>query len=120
MVTSAPCGQRLLGIGGDDVIGLIAFKLDAGDVEGSHGIADKAELGHQIFRSRRALGLVLIIDLVAEGVALGIENHRHMGRGDANDALDHRPAISFQSMLQKPATAPTGRPSLLRVSGGRA
>jgi hypothetical protein len=27
---------------------------------------------------------------------------------------------SFHSMLQKPATAPTGTPSLLRVSGGRA
>ncbi len=27
---------------------------------------------------------------------------------------------SFQSMLQKPDTAPTGSPSDLRVSGGRA
>ncbi len=36
----------------------------------------------------------------------------------ASDAFDSRK--SFHSMAQKPCTAPTGRPSEGRVSGGRA
>ena len=38
------------GIGGDQVIGLIALHLDTGDAEGAGGIAHQGKLRDQIFR----------------------------------------------------------------------
>ncbi|MOA12154.1 hypothetical protein D3C78_1321270 [compost metagenome] len=58
----------LPGIGGDDIISLEAFRLDAGKVESPRRFADQAELRHQIFRRCGAVGLVEIIKLVAEGL----------------------------------------------------
>jgi hypothetical protein len=48
----------LAGIGGDDVVGLEAFHLDAGQVEGARRMADQAELRDQVFRRGRTVGLV--------------------------------------------------------------
>ncbi len=71
---------RLVREGGDDIVGLIAFDLLAGDVEGLGGAAGQRELRDQVFGRRGAVGLVFVIEVVAEGAARIVEDHRHMGR----------------------------------------
>ncbi len=61
-----PNGLRLPGIGGDDIVRLEAFRLDAGKVEGARRLPYQPELRHQIFRRRRAIGFIEIIKLIAE------------------------------------------------------
>ncbi len=73
-------GQRLLGVGGDQVVGLVAVLLDAGDVEGLDGVADQRELRHQLFGRRRAMRLVVLVDLVAERLLAGVEDDGQMRR----------------------------------------
>ncbi len=69
---------RLAGIGGDDVVGLEPFGLDAGKIEGAGRVADQTELRNEIFRRRRAIGLVEVVQLVAEGLGGIVEDHREM------------------------------------------
>ena len=71
--------HRLAGIGGDEVVRLVVLLLDAGDVEGAGGLADQAELRAEIGRRIRPLGLVLRVDVVAEGLGGVIEDHREVG-----------------------------------------
>ena len=59
MVTSPPASRAMAGIGGDEVVGLEALLLDAGQVEGARRLADQRELRDEVFRRRRAVGLVL-------------------------------------------------------------
>jgi hypothetical protein len=108
--------DRLAGVGGDEVVGLIGVLLDAGDPEGGDGLADEAELGDEVGRRGRALGLVLgYMAVRKERSALSKTTARWVG---ASPALVSR--RSLLSMAQKPCTAPTGRPSERRVRGGRA
>ena len=79
MVHAAPGLARQPRIGGDQIVGLIARHLDAGDAEGAGGIAHQGKLRNQVFRRRRAVGLVFLVEIVAEGFLAGIENHRQMG-----------------------------------------
>ena len=79
MVQRAPASRAMPGIGGDQVVGLIARHLDAGDAEGAGGIAHQGKLRDQVFRRRRAVRLVFLVDLVAEGLFAGVEDHRQMG-----------------------------------------
>ena len=72
--------RRLDRIGGDQIVGLVAHLLDAGDVEGLHRIADQRELRHQLFRRRRSVCLVVGVDVVAEALLRRVENHRQMRR----------------------------------------
>ena len=67
-------------IGGDQIVGLEAFHLDAGQVEGARRLADQPELRDQILRRRRAIGLVFGVEVVAEGFGGIVENHREMRR----------------------------------------
>ena len=67
-------------IGGDDVVRLDIGFLDAGQAERAGGIADQRELRHQILGRWRAVGLVLIVDLVAEALARLVEDDGQMGR----------------------------------------
>jgi hypothetical protein len=67
-------------IGGNQVVGLEALHLDAGQVERPRCLADDGELRHQVFRRRRAVGLVFGVELVSEGFRGVVENHREMGR----------------------------------------
>ena len=71
---------RLARIGGDEVVGLVALLLEAGDVEGSHRVADQRELRDEVLRHVRAMRLVIGIELVAERVLGKVEDHREMGR----------------------------------------
>ncbi len=81
---------RLLGVGGDDVVGLEALHLDAGQVEGARRLADQRELRAQVFRRLGPLGLVGGVERVAERVGGMVEDHRHVGgRVGALGVLDH-------------------------------
>ncbi|MNX86568.1 hypothetical protein D3C86_1184550 [compost metagenome] len=70
----------LAGIGGDQVVGLIAGQFDAVDAEGGGRLAHQGELRHQILGRRRAVGLVLIVKGVAEGLFRVVEDGDQMGR----------------------------------------
>ena len=66
-------------IGGDEVVGLVVLLLDAGDVEGTGGLADQAELRAEIGGRVWPLGLVLRVDVVAERLGGMIEDDGEMG-----------------------------------------
>ena len=59
---------RLPGKGRDDVVGLVILHLKAGDVEGPRRLARQGELRAEILGRFGAVGLVLVIDCVAEGL----------------------------------------------------
>ena len=73
----AVCGG-LFGVGGDDVVGLIAFELDHRHPESVGGVPDQRELRDQIFRRLVAVGLVLGVHVVAEAVRAFVEHHDHL------------------------------------------
>ena len=79
--------RRHAGIGGDDIVGLEAFGLDAGQVEGHRRLADQTELRDQFFRRRRAVRLVFREKLLAEGFRGIVENDREMGGCDAHRGI---------------------------------
>ncbi|MNJ27792.1 hypothetical protein D3C77_223080 [compost metagenome] len=64
----------LAGIGGDQVVGLIAGHFDAVNAEGLGGLAHQGELRRQVLGRRGAVGLVLIIEIVAEGLLRMVED----------------------------------------------
>ncbi len=70
----------LAGVGGDDVVGLVALHLDGRHAEGAGGLAHQRELRDEVRRRRRAVGLVLVVELGAEGLLGGVEHHRQVGR----------------------------------------
>ena len=72
------CLHCQAGVGGDQIIRLVILLLDAGDVEGAGGLADQAELRAEIGRGLRPLGLVLRVDVVAEGLRRMIEDDGQM------------------------------------------
>ena len=70
----------LAGIGRDQVVGLEAALLEAGQVEGAHRFADQRKLRDQVVRRRRPVRLVVGIELVAEGDFRLVEDDGQMGR----------------------------------------
>ena len=72
---------RLERVGGDDVVGLVAFLLDAGDVEGAHGVAHERKLGQEIVRRLGPVGLVAVEQVAPERLGRIVEDHREMGWG---------------------------------------
>ena len=87
------------GIGGDQVVGLEAVHVDTGDVQGPGGVTHQLELRDQVFRRRRTVGLVVGVDIVAEGLArtieddgdmvgVGVLDHFHQHPGEAIDGVD--------------------------------
>lgn len=76
--------------GADDVIGLDTFHAQQWQAKGTHAGMQRLDLQAQVIRHRRTLGLVLGVHVVAEGLALGIEDHCHGAvRVLANQALEH-------------------------------
>ena len=105
--TSAPRLAGLAGIGGDDVVGLVAVLLDRDQAEGPHGLAHQRELRHQLGRRLGRLRLVGRVDLLAERLLRLVEDDGEMRRLDADRAV----ADELQSLVQNSRTAPVGRPS---------
>ena len=71
---------RLKRKGGNEVVGLVALLLDAGDVEGAHRVAHERELGDEVVRRLGPVGLVAVEQIAAEGLGGIVEDHRDMGR----------------------------------------
>jgi hypothetical protein len=67
-------------IGRDQIIGLEADLLEAGQVERAHRLADQRKLRDQIVRRRRAVRLVVGIELVAESDFGFVEDDGEVGR----------------------------------------
>src|SRR5262249_17973310 len=61
-------------------VGLVAVHLDASDAERFGRLSDQRELRDEIVGRRRAMRLVVGVDLVAEIGALGIEDDGEMRR----------------------------------------
>ena len=78
-------------IGGDDVVGLVAVLLDTGDVEGLHGVADQLELRPQLLGRRGPVGLVGVVERVAEGGGGMVQHDSQMRRLLARDAVANQP-----------------------------
>ncbi len=71
---------RIPGIGCDEIVGLVAGKLDGGHVEGADGVPHQRELRHEILGWWRAVRLVVLVDVVAKSLFGRIEDHRDMRR----------------------------------------
>ena len=70
----------LAGVSGDQVVGLEAALLQAGQIEGADRLSDQRELRDQIVRRRRPVRLVVGIELVAEGYFRLVEHDGEMAR----------------------------------------
>ena len=77
----------LPGIGGDEIVRLIAVLLDRDQAEGPHGLTHQGKLGNQILRRVAAVGLVEGVELLAEGILGFVEDDGQMGRLDARRPL---------------------------------
>ena len=97
---------RMAGQRGDDVVGLVAFDLDTGDVEGPRRLARQRELRPQLLGQGRAVGLVVRVDVVAEGLGTVIEDHRDMGRRIAALGVLH----VFPQHVAEPGHRTDGQP----------
>ena len=67
-------------IGRDQVVGLEARLLQAGQIEGAHRFADERKLRAQVVGRVRPMRLVLGIHVVAERLLRLVEHDREMGR----------------------------------------
>ena len=92
-------GQRGLGVAGDDVVRLQPLLLDARHREGARRVADHRELRHEILGRRRAVRLVLVVHVVAEGLAT--RHRRSPPDGSARRRVS-RSSSSFHSIVVKP------------------
>ena len=70
--------RRLAGQSADDVVRLNPLHHQQGQAHGLDDIVQTVDLGFQILRRRGAVGLVLVVQLIAKGLAGRIEHHRHV------------------------------------------
>ncbi len=78
MITSRSSRARPSSVGGDQVVRLEALDLDRRQAEGAGRVAHQRELRHQLGRWLVAIGLVLVVDLVAEADPAGVEDDDHV------------------------------------------
>ena len=67
-------------IGGDEVVGLAALLLEAGESKACIASRISGNCGTQVLRRLRPVRLVVGIDIVAEGLLRLVEDHRDMRR----------------------------------------
>ncbi|MNZ61040.1 hypothetical protein D3C78_791220 [compost metagenome] len=78
------------GQGADHVVRFHPFHAQQRQAEGAHAGVQRLDLDAQVVRHRRAIGLVLGEQLIAEGRPLGIEDHREGAVGELlAQALEH-------------------------------
>ena len=73
-------GFGLAGIGRDQIIGLEAFHFEGMAGKGDGSFAHQRELRPKVFRRLVAIGLVVGVEVVAEGVAALVEDAGEVGR----------------------------------------
>ena len=106
--------DRLERIGGDDVVGLVAFLLDAGDVEGAHRIAHQRELGNEVVGRLGPVGLVALEQIAPEGLGRIVEDHREMGGRRELAALAQQLPQHGAEAVHRADRQPVGRPGQRR------
>src|SRR6185295_17734995 len=77
IATTLDCAH---GVGGNQIVRFEAVLFDAGNIERLDGVADQRKLRHKLFRRRRTVRLVVLVDLVTEGLFAGVENDDNMRR----------------------------------------
>ena len=70
----------LAGIGGDQVVGFIAGQLHAVDAERRRRLAHQGELRRQVLGRGGPVGLVLVVEIVPEGLLRMVEDGHQVGR----------------------------------------
>ena len=70
----------LAGVGRDQVVGLVTFQLNGRYPERQRRLAHQRKLRDQVFRQWRSVGLVEIVEVVAERLGRVVKDHRQMGR----------------------------------------
>ena len=65
---------RLAGQGGQDVVGLVSFEFGGGDAHGVEDLLEDRDLDDQVLGHRLAVGLVVLVGLVADGRPLDVED----------------------------------------------
>ncbi len=96
------CG--LTGVGADHVVGLHALDDNQRQPHGADNVVNRLHLLGQVLRHGRAVGLVFLEQLVAEGLALGIEDHRHR----AVRVVLEQPAHHVDNPLDRAGGLPPG------------
>ena len=104
-------------IGGDQIVGLETFHLDARQVEGAGRLADQAELRDEILRRRRAVCLVFGIEFVAECLRRIVEDHGEMRRAYRRRPCCALPAAASTACCRNPTPR---RPANRRICGSAA
>ena len=79
-ITSMPCSAAMHGQRADHVVGLDAGHGQHLPAEQAHHLVDRLDLAAQVVRHGRAVGLVLGIPVVAEGLALARRTCRRRSR----------------------------------------
>ncbi len=97
------------GIGCDQVVGFVALELAHRDVEGACRLADQRELRDQVLGRRRAVGLVLVVDLVAERDFAGVEDHGDMVDLGLVQKVGHQHAAEAVDGVDRRAVGPVHR-----------
>ena len=72
---------RLHGERADHIIGLDALDHEQRPAQRAHRSVDRLDLRGEVLRHRRPMCLVLGEEVVAKGLALGVEHHRPVGTG---------------------------------------
>ena len=72
--------QCSFGIGGDHIVGLDILFLDQRQRESACGITDHRKLRPQVLGRFRTIGLILVIEIIAETGPRLVQHHRHMSR----------------------------------------
>ncbi len=101
-------GRGLPGQGGHHVIRLVALQLHDGDGEGRHQVADQGDLRPQILGHLSAVGLVLRVELVAEGGPRHIEHASHMAGLVLVQQLEHQPRERERRPVLQPGIGEVG------------
>ncbi|MNI57354.1 hypothetical protein D3C73_1124090 [compost metagenome] len=81
--------HALQGQGADHIVGLHAVDAQDADAQRFNDAAHRLDLAAQFIGHRRAVGLVLVVQVVTEGLAGGIDDERDVGRAFLQRRAQH-------------------------------
>ena len=91
MSVAIPAALACCGQGGDHIVGLDPLDRQDRHAHGPHQGMQGLDLGPQLVRHGRAVSFILGVEVVAEGLALGVEDHGQVVRRMVlDDSLEHR------------------------------
>ena len=110
-------GGGLARVGRDQVVGFKTLHLEGGLAEGDGGLAHQRELRDQVFRRIGAVGLVLVVEVIAEGDAR--RRRRCRRSGSAGRRPSGLPAPSRACCRSPRSRPPAGRRTCASAGAGR-